>query len=154
MKTNPIDLSLAITSGITLAGMIAINGHLAAYSSPVLASWLAHGVGGVASLFMLIVLKLTVFSKTLHKTSNSTPLWVYAGGIPGAFTVILASYTVNSPLGLSGSLILIISGQILFGVLSDFLGLWGLEKRMISGKDTYGLCLIGLGAIILLFKGG
>ena len=47
---------LALVAGCFLALMIAINGQMAAQTSPMLASWLAHGVGAAAALLLVMLL--------------------------------------------------------------------------------------------------
>ncbi|MGX2955130.1 DMT family transporter [Shewanella sp. JL219SE-S6] len=46
-------------------------------------------------------------------------------------TVILAAICVNSPLGLGGTLALLLLGQLLFGTISDTRGWWLLPKRQL-----------------------
>ncbi|MGF1728510.1 DMT family transporter [Photobacterium kasasachensis] len=154
MKAHPLNLSLALAGGVTLASMIAINSELAAYSSPVLASWFAHGIGAITSLLVLITASLLAGKKLTILPKVGTPFWAYLGGIPGAFTVVLAAITVNSPLGLSGSLALIMAGQVLFGLVCDGFGLFGLTKRPFTLTDGITLGLMATGCLLTLFGRG
>ncbi|WP_249199412.1 DMT family transporter [Photobacterium sp. GJ3] len=91
------------------------------YSSPLTASWIAHGVGaGFAGLVLLC--KYAHRRAHVPKTRGNTPLWAYLGGIPGAFTVVLAAITVNSPLGIAGSLALMLMGQTLIKMFCNLAG--------------------------------
>lgn len=154
MKTQAINMSLALAGGGTLASMIAVNSKLAAFSSPLLASWVAHGVGAVTSLVVLMLVSTLVGGKISLLPKSGTPFWAYLGGIPGAFTVILAAITVNSPLGLSGSIVLIMAGQVLFGLVSDAFGLFGLSKRSMNMNDAIALILMTAGCLMTLFGRG
>ncbi|PKG57840.1 hypothetical protein CXF83_06255 [Shewanella sp. Choline-02u-19] len=154
MKTHPFNLSLALAGGITLASMIAINSTLASYSSPLLAAWVAHGIGAITSFIILMFVNIFVAGKMAIRPTAGTPFWAYLGGIPGALTVILAAITVNSPLGLSSSLALMMVGQVLFGVVSDSFGLFGLAKRSINLIDGVSLMLMGVGCLMTLFWRG
>jgi transporter family-2 protein len=154
MKNQSINLSLALAGGITLASMLAINSELAAFSSPLLASWLAHGVGAVISFFLLLLVSALIGKKVSLLPKSGTPIWAYLGGVPGALTVILAAITVNSPLGLSGSIVLIMAGQLLFGLISDTLGLFGLPKRSININDGFALLFLISGCLITMFGRG
>lgn len=154
MKTHPLNLSLALAGGVTLASMIAVNSQLASYSSPLLASWIAHGIGAVTSLIVLIAVSALAGRKMPVLPKTGTPFWAYLGGIPGAATVVLAAITVNSPLGLSGSLALIMAGQVLFGLSCDALGLFGLTKRSLTLKDGVTLLLMTAGCLLTLFGRG
>lgn len=75
------------------------------------------------------------------------PLWCYLGGIPGAFTVLLAAITVNSPLSLSGSIVLMLAGQIVTGLIIDHFGLMGLTRRKVTSRDGLTLLLLFSGCI-------
>lgn len=154
MRTQPINMSLALAGGITLASMIAVNSKLAAFSSPLLASWVAHGVGAVTSFVVLMLVSAFAGEKISLLPKSETPIWAYLGGIPGAFTVILAAITVNSPLGLSGSIVLIMAGQVLFGLVSDAFGLFGLSKRSMNINDGIVLMLMVAGCLMTFFGRG
>lgn len=154
MKNQSINLSLALAGGITLASMIAVNSELATFSSPLLASWVAHGVGAVTSFFVLLLISAWKRKKISLLPKSATPIWAYLGGIPGAFVVILAAITVNSPLGLSGSIVLIMAGQVLFGLISDTFGLFGLRKRSMNSNDGIALVLMVVGCLITMFGRG
>jgi transporter family-2 protein len=154
MKNQSINLSMALAGGVTLASMIAVNSELAAFSSPLLASWVAHGVGSVTSLFVLLLVSAWVGKKISLMPKSGTPIWAYLGGVPGSFTVILAAVTVNSPLGLSGSIVLIMAGQVLFGLISDTFGLFGLRKRSMNINDGIALVFMVTGCLITMFGRG
>ena len=141
---------LALFSGGLLALMITINSTLAGYSSPVLASWLAHGVGTLVALLLLLLLQgFTAFGSSTGSGSVA-PLWAYLAGVPGAFTVVLAAITVNSSLGLSASIGLIMAGQVGFSLISDRLGLFGLSKKPFSSNDGVAISLIIIGIAVML----
>lgn len=84
-------------------------------------------------------------------SSARTPRWAYLGGLPGALTVVLAAITVNSPLALSGSLALMLTGQVLFGMLADSCGWFGSLKRRLSLNDIVATLLILCGCALLIF---
>ncbi|MDS0788463.1 DMT family transporter [Proteus vulgaris] len=68
----------------------------------------------------------------------------------GAFTVLLAAITVNSSLSLSDSIILMITGQILFSVIVDAMGWFGVEKRKIILRDLFMCFLLISGSTLLI----
>lgn len=140
---------LALLAGAMLSLMILLNSQLAANSSPVLASWIAHGIGATFAGFILLVCHLR--RKRTRPTLKPVPKWAYLGGIPGAFTVILAAATVNSPLGLSGSVAFMLVGQTLFGMLSDVFGLMGSKRRKLSSQDLVVVCCILSGSMLIIF---
>ena len=125
MKNKYILSFLALASGVLLSMMIMANSYLARFTTPLTASWLTHGIGTLFSLviyfFYLQKRKQQVQPQVIKKGKM---IW-YLGGIPGGFTVLLAAITVNSPLSLAGSIILMITGQIIFGLLVDAMGWFG-----------------------------
>ncbi|MFM2479901.1 DMT family transporter [Celerinatantimonas sp. YJH-8] len=141
---------MAFGAGGLLTTMIAANSTLATWSSPWLASWFAHGSGAIVA--WLLWVSLGERKSGLKKIIVSKPpIWSYLGGIPGAFTVLLASIAVNSPLELAGTLGLMLTGQILFGLLSDLGGWFGVMKCRFSLLDFGSIVLILCGSTLLIF---
>lgn len=149
------DWLLALAAGALLAVMIDLNSLLAAHSTPVFASWIAHGVGSIAALILIGL--SSRFARGANDGSGlqrtPAPLWAYLGGVPGALTVVLAVITVNSSLALSGTLALMLVGQVAFGMISDRLGLLGVARRKFSPNDGFVVLSILSGSGILLFSG-
>ena len=146
------DWLLAIAGGSLLALMINYNSLLAKHTTPMFASWVAHGLGAIAALVLVVL-----YSRVFHPAGKQTeprrekiPLWFYLGGIPGTFTVILAAVTVNSGLSLSGTIALMLLGQVLFGIVSDHFGLFRTPKRRIVAADfLVALCVLSGSALII-----
>ncbi|MEJ8676148.1 DMT family transporter [Chromobacterium amazonense] len=136
---------LALLAGALLALMIHCNSQLSSFSNPLSASWLAHGIG------MLTALLLWMANRRASPGTTSAPRWAYLGGMPGALVVALAAITVNSPLAMSGTLALGMAGQLLFGLLSDHFGGFGMPRRRLSLNDVLALLLALSGCAILIF---
>ena len=129
--------------------MIEFNSLLAKFTSPVYASWVAHGLGGVAALALV-----AVFARARARTlPQRPPLWFYLGGIPGAFTVILAAVAVNSRLALSGTIALMLVGQVVFGMLSDHFGLFRTPRRRLVLMDLVVSVAVLGGSALIIFGG-
>ena len=144
--------ALALGGGVLLATMISLNSQVAQHSSPWMASWIAHGIGGVVAL---VVIRLVSGGSSRRgnraPSAPKAPKWAYLGGLPGAMTVVLAAICVNSPLGLSATLVLGLTGQILTGMLSDRFGWFGLPRRPLGFRDLQvaAVVLAGSGLLIL-----
>ncbi|RYV03475.1 hypothetical protein SOPP22_04205 [Shewanella sp. OPT22] len=151
-KTQYFYLLLALISGGFLAAMIFFNSQLALFYSPAESSWFAHGIGGLTAL--ILIFSLNRGNKQLFAKNDQTPWWAYLGGLPGAFTVLLSGITVNSHLGLTGSLALGLVGQISFSYLCDYFGLFGLEQKKMALRDLVSLCLICGGSLMIIFSRG
>ena len=145
-------LFLALMSGGFLAAMIFFNSQLAIFYSPVESSWFAHGIGSLTALILIFSLNRGKQKKVAQV--SKTPRWAYLGGLPGALTVLLAGITVNSYLGLTGSLALGLVGQLLFSYVCDYFGLFGLEKRKMVLRDLLSLCMICGGSLLIIFSKG
>ncbi|MNH19970.1 hypothetical protein D3C79_797220 [compost metagenome] len=83
---------------------------------------------------------------------NRVPYWAWLGGLPGALTVVLAAFCLNSPLGMAGTLALLLLGQLLFGALCDGLGWFGLPRRRPQGLDLLAAFLVMAGALLILLR--
>lgn len=141
----------AVISGGLLAIAIFLNGELARYTSPVWSSLIAHFVGIFGSWF---IWRLLSKSKTLIPYSSDAPLWSYSGGVIGAAIVVIANITINSPIGLVGSLSLMILSQTCFAILFDFKGWFGMEKRNLYRSDFLRVSYILAGSALTIFYGG
>ncbi|MFC9843888.1 DMT family transporter [Streptomyces sp. NPDC060223] len=154
MTTRATDWLLAIAGGVLLTLMTEFNGQLAHHTTAVYASWVAHGLGAVVALVLVAATARAVSRPkppSLPAEADRAPLWFYLGGILGAFVVILSATSVNSSLALSGTTALMLTGQVLFGVASDRLGLLRIPKRRITATDlgTAALVLAGSALIVL-----
>ena len=56
MKGHSKDWFLALLAGLLLALMIDYNSLMAKHSTPLFASWVAHGVGSMVAFFFVITL--------------------------------------------------------------------------------------------------
>jgi transporter family-2 protein len=156
MKGRSTDWLLGIAGGLLLALMINYNSLLASHTTPVFASWVAHGLGaaGAAVLVVLYARVSRPAGSQARPGREKLPLWLYSGGIPGAFTVILAAITVNSRLGLSGAIAFMLVGQVIFGIIADMFGLFRTPKRRIVTTDILGALAVLTGSALIIFGAG
>ena len=145
---------LALTAGVVLAMMIDRNSALARHSSPLFASWVAHGIGAAASLLAVVAWAVASRRVSDGSPASSTrgPLWAYFGGIPGAMTVLLAAITVNGPLGLAGTLALVLVGQMIFGMTADGFGWLGMARRTFTRRDLIAAALVIAGSAMIILS--
>lgn len=137
----------AFATGGLLTLMVWFNGTLAAHGSLLFASWVPHLTGSVVAIAVLLILRPRPASPV------RAPWWAYLGGISGAFTVMLTSFTMNTPLAISGTIALGLAGQMIFSLIADKWGMMGLPQRDPTGRDVLALSLILSGALILIFFG-
>jgi bacterial/archaeal transporter family-2 protein len=147
------DWLLAVAGGALLALMINYNSLLARHTTPMFASWVAHGLGAAAA-FVLVGVYATVLRPAGTGTPAvraKAPLWFYLGGIPGTLTVILAAITVNSSLSLSGTISFMLVGQVIFGIVSDHFGLFRTPQRKIVASDFLVALLVLTGSALIIY---
>lgn len=149
MKNKILLPLLATMSGVLLTLMIMSNSYLSQFTSPLKASWLTHGVGAVFSFAVFMLFRLRNKHVVLKGKTN---IISYLAGIPGAFTVLLAAITVNSPLSLSGSIVLMLVGQVVFGLVIDYFGFFGLrvKGKRIDTSDLIVSALFILGSTLIV----
>ncbi|MFI6482464.1 DMT family transporter [Nonomuraea sp. NPDC050663] len=135
---------LAMAAGVLLTLMTLSNAVLAQHTGAVFASWAAHGIGAVVALLLMLV------TPRAATPEGRTPLWYYLGGIPGALVVVLSAVAVNSELALSGTIALMLTGQVIFGAVSDHLGLLDTPKRPITGTDLAVAGCVLSGAVLIV----
>jgi transporter family-2 protein len=147
------DWLLAVSGGVLLTLMTQFNGDLAHHTGPVYASWAAHGLGAVAALVLV-----ALFVRPLRRRKpppgepapGRAPLWFYCGGIAGAVVVMLSAISVNSVLELAGTIALMLTGQILFGIVSDRWGLLRTPRRPLTRMDlTVAGCVL-VGSVLIV----
>ena len=103
---------LALLNGFCIAISRILNGQLASYCGAFRASYVNHLIG---FLFLSIVMLLLLEPPQL---SNGSNMLVYLGGFIGAFYVVINSLVMNH-LGSTNTMILVIGGQMCFGLLLD-----------------------------------
>ncbi len=138
---------LALFSGTLLALMISFNSSLGVNTTPAFSSMMAHLVGFIASYFFWLLLQ----RKGFFPISREAPKYSYLAGCVGATIVIMSNITVQSPIGLGGTVALSILGQITFSLVCDIGGYFGLEKRVINRYDMAQMSLVLFGTMIILF---
>ena len=149
MLNNLKYIFLAIFSGTLLTIMLQANGLLAKHTSPMIASWIAHGIGMISVvIIMLIFYQRQIFRS---QTKDKASLIYYFGGIPGAFTIILASIALNGGMSLSTVIALGLVGQVTFSICSDKFGFFGSNKRRITFIDICAVVLVLSGSLLIIF---
>ncbi|WP_433435048.1 DMT family transporter [Nonomuraea sp. CA-141351] len=149
MTRRAVDWLLALAGGVLLTLMTSSNAVLARHTDAVYASWAAHGLGALVALVLVLAVRRT--PKPSGDDEGRTPFWYHLGGIPGAFVVIISAVAVNSELALGGTVALMLAGQIVFGTVSDHLGLLRIPKRRVTATDLLvaGCVLAGSALIVL-----
>ncbi|WP_217517473.1 DMT family transporter [Vibrio metschnikovii] len=138
---------VAISSGLLLALMISVNAELAGTTSAFQASWIAHGIGGIAALLLYSIFKKN--DNSVNRPNVKKQYWF--GGVPGALTVVFASMTVQSYIGLTGTLALALIGQFILSLLLEHFGWLNQPKVKITIANLFPTLLVAIGSILIIY---
>ena len=138
---NLFAMLLAVLAGIFTTIESSINSQLGKYLTPSIATLHSLIVGMTFMLFLNIFLGNI---PRYAKVTSVNPIWLI-GGFFGAFIIYLSSKAIPN-LGISNTLILILAGQMVSGLLIDAL----INNAEISIKKMAGLLLFLTGAVIYL----
>ncbi len=138
---NIFSMLLAILAGVFTTIESGINSQLGKYLTPSIAT-LHSLIVGVS--FMLFINLFLGNIPRYAKVTTVNPIWLI-GGFFGAFIIYLSSKSIPR-LGISNTLILILAGQMVSGLLIDAL----INNADISFKKMAGMILFLMGAVIFL----
>ncbi|HEC2224080.1 TPA: DMT family transporter [Staphylococcus delphini] len=138
--------------GFTPPIQTAINSHLGqTLHSPFFASLVSFTVGASALIILTLVLHRHV---KIHPTSEQHgPLkwWHFVGGALGVIFVT-TNIILTPVIGVTFTLITVMVGQIIMGLLIDHFGLFGVPHRHITKQRLLGFVLIIIAIIIIQFN--
>ena len=138
---NLFFMLLAILAGVFTTIEISINSQLAKYVTPSIATLHSLIIGMTFMLlFNIIQGNITSYSKVI----TVKPIWLI-GGFFGALIIYLSSKSMPS-LGISNTLILILAGQLISGLVLDAV----VNNVEISVKKMVGIILFLIGSIMYL----
>lgn len=136
---------LALTNGLIIGLVRAVNGRLTLTRGPFKASFWTHLVGFV--FMSALVMNYSVMDISF----GSIPWVAYLGGVAGAFYVTVNAYIVPK-LGTTLATILVISGQLVASTLIDsYRGLIQLSLSLETLQLTAGILLIAAGIYVSFF---
>lgn len=110
-----IPITFALTAGLLVIFSRQINGRLSLSTSPLIASFFNHLVG-----FAVLTLLGLILGGLIPANLGDIPWWVYFGGPLGVIFVAAGSWLIVR-IGAINSTLLVLSGQMVCGVVFDFL---------------------------------
>lgn len=142
-------LLFAFVAGAMIPFQAGVNAQLAQWvHSPIRAAFVSFVVGTVA----LLILSALVFRPlpSAHRL-GSAPVWVWIGGLLGAFYV--AGSIVTAPkLGAATLVALVVAGQTVASLLVDEFGWVGFAERHTTPGRIAGMVLVLAGvALVRIF---
>jgi transporter family-2 protein len=141
-----LSILAALIAGVMLPLQAVFNARLGrVLGSPI---W-AASVSGAVTTITLVIVGLVV-TRDLPRTAGAAdlPWWAWAGGLCGVFA--LAGMTAAAPrLGAATMIALVVFGQVIFSMLLDRFGLFGLTSYLLTPQRVLAACLLLTGAILI-----
>ena len=137
---------LAFTAGACATTQAGINSQLRSWTNdPVLAAMISFAVGTAALLSYVLLLRIPwPAAKTLYYS----PWWIWTGGLLGAFLVVVTIILVPE-LGAATMMAIMISGQMIAGVILDHYGLVGYEEHPANIWRCLGAVFVVAGVVMI-----
>lgn len=144
-------------SGVRIAVVLSVIAGIGGGFQAAISSSFGRRIGVLeAAAFLAVVGAALLFALALTLRGGSGllegfrhPPWLWLGGAFGAVVVFTLAFSPPR-IGTFGTIALLISGQLLAGVLIDAFGLLGLERVPLTPARLAGLGLLAAGAILVL----
>ena len=133
-----MESTMVFMAGILLAIMIQINGELASVVGNNMGILLIHFTGFVIICLGLLIKKIKI------KYSVKLPFYFYLTGFLGVVMIGGNSLTFRE-IGISSTIALGLTGQIVFSMIIDYFGLFKREKVKVNKNKIVSLMLIFIG---------
>jgi transporter family-2 protein len=146
--SNTPTLITAFGGGLLLGLMIFFNGIVTKYTGAIPGSFLVHMVGLVASLLILVIKSKSVKLGNLKNYRFNSGHCV---GVFGGIAVALIGYTVNTKIGIAGTVGAMILGQVLYGWANDVFGFFGSVKKKLNKLDYLQAVFIVAGVGVMIY---
>ena len=105
----------------------------------------------VTTMIAAAVLLVARQSWSGYAAAVRQPIWLWSGGALGALIVLAITYG-GSRLGTTGTVALLITGNLAAAVAIDRLGWFGIDRIGLHWYRVLGLVLLGAGAALALKK--
>lgn len=112
------------------------------------ASLISFIIGTAALLMLSLIIAKHISFVTYDKTIGKIKPWHFIGGILGALYVT-TNIILMPHLGATLTLMTVIFGQMVMGLLIDHLGLLGIHKNKVDARRVIGVIMILSGIILL-----
>lgn len=145
-KEKTFSIFLSFLAGVLLALIMQINANLGQRIGPLESSFVAHLIGSVFALFFMT----NKLNKDFFQSLRKVPKFLFTCGIYGVL-LVLASNIIVPKLGMVLAAGITITFNLLFSVIFDHFGCWGLPVFKINFKRFLGVAvsLIGLYLVLL-----
>lgn len=135
---------LLLLGGMAIAAQSSINGTLSVRTDVVTTAWLANVVAAIILWFLVIF-----FEPPQAQTMFSIPPWQLSGALFGTFSMV--AIVIGVPrIGTAATIVAVIAGQIIMGLLVDHFGWFGNTQIGLDYKRMAAITLLA-GALYLIY---
>ena len=135
---------LLLLGGMAIAAQSSINGSLSMRTDVVTTAWLTNVIASIILLLLVIF-----FEPPQAATMFSVPSWQLAGALFGNFSMVAIVVAVPR-IGTAATIVAIIAGQIIMGLLVDHFGWFGNTQLLLDYKRMAAIALLA-GALYLIY---
>lgn len=135
---------LLLLGGMAIAAQSSINGTLSVRTDVVTTAWLANVVAAII-LWLLVIF----FEKPQAQTMFSIPPWQLSGALFGTFSMV--AIVIGVPrIETVATIVAVIAGQIIMGLLVDHFGWFGNSQIVLDYKRMAAIALLA-SALYLIY---
>ncbi len=135
---------LLLLGGMAIAAQSSINGTLSVRTDVVTTAWLANVVAAIILGFLVVFLE-----PPQAQTMFSIPPWQLSGALFGTFSMV--AIVIGVPrIGTAATIVAVIAGQIIMGLLVDNFGWFGNSQIVLDYKRMAAIALLA-GALYLIY---
>jgi len=135
---------VAVIGGLAVSLQGQFMGQLDRQVGTMESVFITYGVGGILAGLIMIYLK----GGNLASSWNMVPWYTFGAGFLGLIIVGSIAYTVPR-LGMASAFTLLLLGQLAFAAVIDHFGLLGTEVRVMGLKQSSGLLMLLIGAVLV-----
>ena len=135
---------LLLLGGMAIAAQSSINGTLSVRTDVLTTAWLTNVVASIILLLLVIF-----FEPPQAATMFSVPTWQLTGALFGNFSMVAIVIAVPR-IGTAATIVAIIAGQIIMGLMVDHFGWFGNTRIVLDYKRILAIALLA-GALYLIY---
>ena len=139
-----LSFPLLLLGGMAIAAQSSINGSLSMRTDVVTTAWLTNVVASIILLLLVVF-----FEPPQAQTMFSVPTWQLAGALFGSFSMVAIVIAVPR-IGTAATIVGIIAGQIVMGLMVDHFGWFGNTQILLDYKRIAAITLLA-GALYLIY---
>lgn len=137
---------LALAVGCLLPIQASLNAKLGGFlKAPIMAALVNFMVGG---FILLLIILGTRTPNNLLLAAKEAPIYAWIGGLMGA-TFVGSIIFLIPRLGAALSFGLIVAGQLVFSMVIDHFGMFGIPVQPINWGRAFGVALILTGVLVI-----